>query len=254
MDPVVTGSLISAGSSVLGGLFGSKSAKRQNRRNEALQREFAQHGIQWKVEDAKRAGIHPVAALGAQGASYSPSTVVDPMGDALAQAGQSIGSGVSRTRVSPVEQASIRKADAETDYYKELTRASIQARIGQNQNHATPSVQTMPVAEPAASALRLPGGKLVPLGPHSDAEAYETRYGDVAQEVGGLVTLGGDLVGLIPESIFDEIVQGQIDHAADIRQRGWRKANRYKKATPKPYVAGVQYNSAARRRARRYEP
>lgn len=252
MNPIIGGSLISSGSSLLGGLLGRSSARSQNRANEALQREFAQHGIRWKVEDAKAAGLHPLAAIGAQGASYSPATVVDPMGDALAQAGQSIGSGVARARVSPVEQAGINKANAETEYYKELTRASLQARIGQNQNKPTPSVSTVPVAEPAAAAIRLPGGKEVPLGTHSDAEAYETRYGDIAQEVGGLITLGGDIVGLLPESIWDSVVQGQIDHAADIKERGKRVANRYKKATPKPYVPGVQYNSLARRRARRY--
>ena len=30
----------------------------------ANQREFAKHGIQWRVDDAKAAGIHPLAALG----------------------------------------------------------------------------------------------------------------------------------------------------------------------------------------------
>lgn len=37
-----------------------------------MQKEFAQHGIRWKAEDAAAAGLHPLAALGASGASYSP--------------------------------------------------------------------------------------------------------------------------------------------------------------------------------------
>lgn len=40
-----------------------------------LQREFAQQGIQWRVADAKAAGIHPLYALGGSGASYSPSAI-----------------------------------------------------------------------------------------------------------------------------------------------------------------------------------
>lgn len=36
------------------------------------QAHFAQHGIRWKTEDAKRAGLHPLAVLGSAGASYSP--------------------------------------------------------------------------------------------------------------------------------------------------------------------------------------
>lgn len=40
--------------------------------NIALQREFAQMGIRWRVDDARAAGIHPLAALGASGASFNP--------------------------------------------------------------------------------------------------------------------------------------------------------------------------------------
>lgn len=50
--------------------------KRANIANEKLQREFAQQGIQWKVQDAKHAGIHPLAALGA--VTPSPSIPVIP--------------------------------------------------------------------------------------------------------------------------------------------------------------------------------
>lgn len=44
-------------------------------REERLQKEFAQHGIQWRVEDAQRAGLHPVFALSGGGAAYSPPSV-----------------------------------------------------------------------------------------------------------------------------------------------------------------------------------
>lgn len=44
----------------------------EQKKQEDIQREFAQNSIRWRVEDAKRAGIHPLAALGASGASYSP--------------------------------------------------------------------------------------------------------------------------------------------------------------------------------------
>lgn len=78
---------------------------------EKLQREFAQSGIQWRVADARAAGIHPFAALGAQGATYSTSvgnssftpgvsTGASPFsgssrGSGLAAAGQEIGRAVS---------------------------------------------------------------------------------------------------------------------------------------------------------------
>lgn len=42
---------------------------------ENAQREFAQHGVQWRADDARAAGIHPLAAIGGAGASYSPQSV-----------------------------------------------------------------------------------------------------------------------------------------------------------------------------------
>lgn len=44
-------------------------------REHQLQKDFAQMGIQWRAADAKAAGIHPLAALGAQLTSYSPQSV-----------------------------------------------------------------------------------------------------------------------------------------------------------------------------------
>lgn len=83
------GALIGAGASLIGGLLSSRQsssnadktnahnaqiAAEQNalaRENMAQQREFAQSGIRWKVADAQAAGLHPLAALGAQTNSFS---------------------------------------------------------------------------------------------------------------------------------------------------------------------------------------
>lgn len=51
-------------------------AREQQTRNEQLQREFAQHGIAWRVEDARQAGVHPMYALGGGGAAFSPNPVI----------------------------------------------------------------------------------------------------------------------------------------------------------------------------------
>lgn len=99
------GALIGAGASLLGGLFGNKSAKKQAKQQERLQaqeharqQEFAQNAIQWKVQDAKKAGIHPVYALGANTVSYAPQSIgsgpADYMPEAISSAGQNIGRAV----------------------------------------------------------------------------------------------------------------------------------------------------------------
>lgn len=96
--PVVAGAMIGAGASLLGGALGGRSARRQQRREAAAQKEFAQHGIQWRVEDAKAAGVHPLFALGANTPTYSPTSIVGGgVGEGLAQAGQAIGNAVARS-------------------------------------------------------------------------------------------------------------------------------------------------------------
>lgn len=87
------GALIGAGASLLGGLMGKSSADKQM----DMQKKFAKNAIQWKVEDAKKAGISPIYALGANTVSYSPTGVGDPLGQGIANAGQDIGRAVNAT-------------------------------------------------------------------------------------------------------------------------------------------------------------
>lgn len=89
------GAAIGAGANLIGGLFGSKDRSKDRK----LQKEFAQHGIRWKVEDAKAAGIHPLAALGAQTTSYSPVSVGgSSVASGLAASGQDISRAIDSTR------------------------------------------------------------------------------------------------------------------------------------------------------------
>lgn len=225
MDPIVTGSLIGAGSSLLGGALGSSSADKLNKKNIKLQKKFAQQGVRWRVADAKAAGIHPLAALGLTGSSYSPAFQTDPMGDALAQAGQTIGTGVRENRISPVERSIIRKNNAEADFANAQAALSLQARANQNQNSPVSSVS---VAEPENTHLRLNEHTVVPVSKISDAEAFENRYGDIAQEAAGLVILGSDLAGnLVPEQWAHDVVDRSIRRTDARRRLGTRRGNRY---------------------------
>lgn len=95
------GLISSVAGPLIGGLLGSDSQERANDQNAALQREFAQQGIRWKVEDAKAAGINPLFALGAPAVSFQPSYVGDTaLPSALANIGQNISSRIDSTRTA----------------------------------------------------------------------------------------------------------------------------------------------------------
>lgn len=76
-------------------------------KNAALQREFAQNGIRWKVNDARMAGIHPVYAIGASGASFSPmySAGGESHDTSSAEILSSVGQNVARAAFSTQTQA-----------------------------------------------------------------------------------------------------------------------------------------------------
>lgn len=88
--------VVGSGINLLGGLLGSSSNASQMEANRAFQQQFAQNAIQWKVEDAKKAGIHPLYALGAPTMSPAIQTMQDPLASALSSMGQDI----SRARLS----------------------------------------------------------------------------------------------------------------------------------------------------------
>lgn len=78
------GDWITAFAGDMWGLYGANQSENfahgQNQKNRDMQYDFAQHGIQWRVEDAKAAGLHPLFALGAQIQGASPSQMVGDVG------------------------------------------------------------------------------------------------------------------------------------------------------------------------------
>jgi hypothetical protein len=120
MFPLI-GGLIGAGASLLGQSMTNSANEQINQQNIAMQEainasniaeqeKFAQQGIQWRVADAKAAGINPLAALGAQTASFSnqvaPSMSGPPggAGAGVAAAGQNI-SRAMQAMQSPEDKA-----------------------------------------------------------------------------------------------------------------------------------------------------
>lgn len=97
------GALIGAGTSLLGGFLNNRANAKAQKQQYQQQKEFAQSGIQWKVEDAKKAGIHPLYALGASTAQYAPQSVGGQDFSFLSDAGQNIGRAIDATRSNPAK-------------------------------------------------------------------------------------------------------------------------------------------------------
>lgn len=119
------GAILGGLGSVASSLLGKSAADKQA----DLQKDFAQKGIQWKVKDAKAAGIHPLYALGANTVSYSPVSVGQPD---LGAMGADIGQAIDRVSTAPEKAQgalgalALERAGLEND----LLRAQIQrARI-----------------------------------------------------------------------------------------------------------------------------
>lgn len=142
--------LIGAGATLLGGVLSDRSRERQAESAEATQREFAQMGIRWRVEDAKAAGLHPLYALGGPSATYSPPPITTGLGDSLRQAGQDLGralqaQGTTQEREVRDLQLAAAKAAVEKDQAIAAYYNSMAAKSTQEANAA----QAFPVSPPA---------------------------------------------------------------------------------------------------------
>lgn len=198
------GEILSAGANFVGGLMNRQETRRANeqnaaiaRENIALQKQFAQEGIRWKVEDAKAAGIHPLYALGATTHSFSPvsaGAVADSsLGNAMAAAGQDLGRAINATRTSSerqtafdttVQKLTLQKMGLENDLL-----ASQIAKMRAAPNPAMPALSTNPLGAAGAVIPQadkweerpnlMLGRKRIPTDPYtSNFDDFSKRYGD----------------------------------------------------------------------------
>jgi len=128
-------------------------------KNIGLQKEFAQQGVQWRVADAKKAGIHPLAALGASLVNYQPQQVGYSGGSktrnkiaAIARTmGVGIQSAVNKVADKKMRQLQLEKEQAEIDLIKAQT-----GRINEPQTGGIPDPDRM-------NSEQIPGTEDVPV-------------------------------------------------------------------------------------------
>lgn len=185
----ILGSLISAGSSLIGGLLGRDEAKD----NIKMQLAFAKNGIQWKAQDALKAGIHPLYAMGAPTMSFQ--NVVSGMPEAVANAGQDI----SRAVAAGMDEG--QKSDAYTTALRalqlqrgglenELLRTQIAKLNAPGTPPSMPGPRDRPIVDgqgdTRAPITPIEGITLRPRKSESPAQDVEDEYGEAADFVGAV--------------------------------------------------------------------
>lgn len=182
----ILGGAISAGGSLIGGLLGSEAQEDANNSNYYMQKEFAKNGIRWKVEDAKAAGIHPLAALGAQVSSPSASYVGDTsLATGVAGAGQDISRAIHSTRSQPERISSHVKSMQ--DLQVEGAKLENQGKALNNQMLASQIAKVNHAPNPPLPSGRPLNGGLSGQQPdvvYNPLERVKSQSGNIAKEVG----------------------------------------------------------------------
>lgn len=200
------GPLVSAGSSIVGGLLGQSSQEDQFEKQLALQKRMAQHGVRWRVEDAQRAGVHPLFALGANVSSFSPIGIGgNPLGEGIAAAGNEIGrainakgTAVERQYNARMMQLSLQRGELENQLLASkiarensptqrqpampVAGQSIAERFGIDVNSADADRVVMPIPERFGGVIGPAGGVVnVPLERITDPSAPWREPGAISE-------------------------------------------------------------------------
>lgn len=175
------------GGELAGAWLGSESSRKANnaskkiaREQMALQKEFAQNGIRWKVADAKAAGLHPLAALGANTISYTPQAVgidaTNHWGNALSNMGQDVSRAIQAHQSKAERAQELQKAEDYNNkrmqldidrqaldvekHKRDIANMDLQNELLKSQLARARSAQLGP-GMPSTTALPRSGGRIV---------------------------------------------------------------------------------------------
>lgn len=88
VNPIIGGALIGGAAQLLGARGANRANRRENQLDRQHQLNVAQNTVRWRMEDARRAGVSPFAAMGVSPVSVSGTS--RPMQNELAGLGQGI--------------------------------------------------------------------------------------------------------------------------------------------------------------------
>lgn len=137
-----------------------------------FQQDYAKNVAQWRVEDAKKAGLHPMAALGISSPSYSPvsapsspsystGTDIDPM-----EFGQSLNYAATKAKESKTQETMVGLQIRGLELDNEMKQAQIDqmkvdtlaSSIASNQALRSPAAPSVNATSPVNTGLISPEG------------------------------------------------------------------------------------------------
>lgn len=184
---------LTAAGSVVSSLFGSSSAEKANKQQiraqqqaNKYQKQYNQNKIQWLVEDARKAGIHPLAALGSSVAGSFATPVAaygsqpeSGVGDAVGAGMQALGQAMPMPQdplAMQLQKAQIANVNAST--VNMLAEARSRTQLASERNGAISSgAHELGVFDFKA---KKPGA----------AQRAQDDFGDIWEQVFGTMNLG----------------------------------------------------------------
>ena len=123
-----------------------KSQEKLARQNMSKQEEFAKNSVKWRIQDAKRSGIHPLAAMGASSLNFNPVHRPNQQHE-MSKLGQDI-SRASYSALSPYEKQMRMKSLENAGLKNELLRAELASKKRKLLGQTAPGVPTAPSQDP----------------------------------------------------------------------------------------------------------
>lgn len=206
------GAAIGAAGRITGGIISGNQASDAANKAWDRQKAVLQRQVTWRVRDAVRAGIHPLAALGLNPASGPPmASIGTDWASNLGEAGQDLGR-AAEAALTPEDQTTAqltRLAVERGTLENELLRTQIASQRMRNMQQATPGVprpgRPTGLVHPDGSMVAGDNGMgskafLLSSDPATGfktgmpgaAQQIADNYGDLAQELYGLYRFGAD--------------------------------------------------------------